>query len=476
MSYSLPKLLTLPLVAVFAATLFAQDADFRQAMRQLAAPTAAERAIAVAAIANNKADIAAAARVAFKDARVGERCGLLEAFEARADNGLLVPAVNLLAQPGIDERVSESARAYVLSLPEAKLTLDESTLNPEARVTWQDLRVVWLRIQITDSLVDALLKPGKFHGQFAALRRRDGKALDAELVRLVELDTAYLEALEEGSARRHARGVDADRMFTNPWRRLTIALGNYEPALALLRGEGPDELPSAERDTLIAAAEMIGDLRTAAVRALAGSETATDLVAPMRQWHLALQIAEPAPALRNYVNTEGLRTEIELTLARFGDRELLDARLAGLRAQVERFNQGSVNINARIANRPDIAARNEAAHLLLRSGDHAGAETEWLSLVKEGHEIERLTKDSQRSAVASFLGSVYYNLACAQALQLKLTRAGQSLETAVANGYRDYAWMLEDGDLEPLRRTVVFRTWFGRLAPPALVDRLPALD
>jgi hypothetical protein len=76
--------------------------------------------------------------------------------------------------------------------------------------------------------------------------------------------------------------------------------------------------------------------------------------------------------------------------------------------------------------------------------------------------------------VASLLGSVYYNLACAQSLQLKLTRAGESLESARLNGYRDFNWMLEDGDLDALRHTPDFRAWFRKVAPPAAVDRLDA--
>ena len=87
-------------------------------------------------------------------------------------------------------------------------------------------------------------------------------------------------------------------------------------------------------------------------------------------------------------------------------------------------------------------------------------------------EASRNANEAQRSSLSSFSGAVYYNLACAQALQLKLTKAMESLERAHGLGYRDFAWILEDGDLESLRQTPRFRAWFGEFAPPALVARL----
>lgn len=476
MSYRLPKLLTLPLIALFSATLGAQAADFRAAFNRLSSPTAEERDVAVAQIVAMPGDIGAAARVAFKNASATERCGLFEAFELRGENALIVQAVQVLAEsanPDADSRASDAARHYVLALSDAQLKLDEAELNAAQTQAWREVQQLWLRIQVVETLVDALQKPGKFLHQFEGLRKRDSAALDRELASLVEVDPTFLEAINEGSWRRFQRGVEAERMFTNAWRKLGAAMGNFDAALPLVRAES-DEVPANGRDALLAAVEVLSDLRTVAVRALATSAQGDKLVPLLRVWHLALVGYEPAAVLSASINPDVLRTEMELTLARLGDRELLDARLATLRAEVERFNGGAMNINARLANRPDISARNEAAHLLLRSGDYAGAEREWQAVLKEAMDVERLTRDSQRAAVATFMGSVYYNLACAQALQLKLTRAGQSLETAVAKGYRDFAWMLEDGDLDPLRRTERFREWFSSLAPPALVDRLPA--
>jgi hypothetical protein len=456
--------------------LAAQQQEFRSAYYRLASPTAVERDAAIAELVGLEGDIGALARAAFKNARVAQRCALFEVFELRGDNGLLAEAAQTLADgeaEGADPRPTEAARSYVLSLPEDRLVLDTAGLKPAAAAAWRSILQQWLRLQIAETLVDSLLKPGKYLGQFECLRRRDAGALDAELVALIELEPGYLAALEDGAQRRHRHGIEAERLFSSAWRRLGSALGNFEPALALLRGEA-EELPPSGRDSVLAAVELLYDMRTAAVRALAHSRDNPGLVSMLRLWHRALVDYEPPTHLRSSLGIETMRTELELTLARQGDRELLDARLAALRSQVERHRQTSVQVNARLTNRPDISARNEAAHLLLRSGDYAAAETEWLGLARDVGEVERQLRDSQRTAVATFLGAVYYNLACAQALQLKLTRAGQSLETAVAFGYRDFAWMLEDGDLESLRAEPGFREWFGRHAPPALVDRLPA--
>lgn len=476
MSYSLPRLLTLTLLVLCALPLGAQEARFRTEFRKLGSPTAAERDAAITNIAAMPEDIGAWARIAFKDAAAPERRGLLEAFELRKDNGLLAAAAEAMSNAGEDQPTTQAVLSYVLALPADKLNVDVASLSPAGQAAWQGLKQSWLRLEIASSLLDALQKPGKFHGQFAGLRQRDNASLDAELVCLVELDSGYLDAIVEGSARRLDAGIDADRMFSNAWRKLNIAQGSFGTGLQMLRTHDTSALDGVGRESVLAAVEVISDLRTAAVRALAASTDPDALRPILRRWHAATEGLELPAELRASVSLEGLRTELELTLARHGDRELLDARLAGLRTVVERFAQAGANINLRIATRADISARNEAAHLLLRSGAPAEAEREWLALARDVQEMERAQRDSQRLAVAAFLGSVYYNLACAQALQLKLTRAGQSLETAVAYGYRDFTWMLEDGDLESLRRTPAFRAWFSRLAPPALVDRLPVLD
>jgi hypothetical protein len=295
--------------------------------------------------------------------------------------------------------------------------------------------------------------------------------LQAELLALAHLEGDIIEPLADGCRMRFAGGIEADRMFSAAWRQLTAAQPSLEQAYGLLGDAAAQRELRASSTSLLAAVEVIHDLRVAAVRALGEDPS---LVPVLRLLHSDSMAIEIGPMLRSAVGLDALRTEIELTLARQGDRELLEARISTLRLQVEKAAGADVNVSARVTTRPDISARNEVAHLLLRSGDAAGAEAEWLVVIGLARETARNPKDLRRASVASLLGSVYYNLACAQSLQLKLTRASESLESARLNGYRDFNWMLEDGDLDALRHTPDFRAWFRKVAPPAAVDRLDA--
>jgi tetratricopeptide (TPR) repeat protein len=53
--------------------------------------------------------------------------------------------------------------------------------------------------------------------------------------------------------------------------------------------------------------------------------------------------------------------------------------------------------------------------------------------------------------------TAHYNLACSLALTKRPGDALRSLRRAVDLGYRDFAWMREDPDLEPLRDHPQFR-------------------
>jgi hypothetical protein len=46
-----------------------------------------------------------------------------------------------------------------------------------------------------------------------------------------------------------------------------------------------------------------------------------------------------------------------------------------------------------------------------------------------------------------------------------------SLREAVRYGYKDFGWMLEDGDLDSVRACDPFRDWFTDVAPPSIADR-----
>ena len=472
MSYRRAALLTVLIIAL-SSVLSAQNAAFQDAFRRLASPTSAERTAAITAIVDLKGDIGPQLRIAFKNANVVERCGLLEASEFREDGALVIQALKAMSEKGADTRVAMSALAYLRAVPEAKLAGDEKDLDEDALAALADLRQFRLRREIVVALLDAAHKPGKYLDQFESLRARDKGALHAQLLALVYLEPAFVEPFADGCGMRFRRGIEPERLHSSSWRKFLSAQGMFEQAWELLHDGPARQALKTPGAPLLAAVEVAHDMRTAAVRALAVDSPDETLCRTLYELHLASRGFELPPVLRAAVGLDAFRTEIELALARMGEGELLQARIANLRNQVQRA-AAQVNINARVAARPDINARNEVAHLLLRSGDAAGAEAEWTAVIELARASMRGNRDPQRGSVASLLGTAYYNLACAQSLQLKLTRAGQSLEAARAHGYRDFYWMLEDGDLASLRATANFRDWYRRVAPPACVDRLDA--
>lgn len=476
MSYFYPQLLTLlASVAMFASFLAAQDRELMREVDRLAAPTATERAEAIDRIANWEGDIAGDLRVAFKFAGNMERAGLFHAAVARADAALVQHAAVALSDS--DARVSESARHYLLALPLDDVAVDTAELDTEQQDAWHSFVTFRLRRDIGRVLVEAYLKPGKFFGQFDELRRRDPGSLDRELLGLLHADEHFREPLLAAVQERLLHGIEPSRMFSAQWRLLTES----EPALrsavsffhsGTVTDEISRELGRLSSSRFHAALSVVNDLRATAVRALGQSESQSSVAPLLIAAHRKASQFEPAPALRNAVNPEVIKTELEITLARFGLHELLNARIEALRLHAQKAQAAPANVNARTATRADLMAQNEIAQLLLRSGDAAGAEREWQSAIEGAIAQIRETNSRSRNALVSYVATAYYNLACAQDLQLKLSRSLESLKAAVEHGYRDYAWMLEDGDLAHLRRSPEFIAWFEDVAPPALVDRL----
>src|SRR5437762_11914340 len=61
--------------------------------------------------------------------------------------------------------------------------------------------------------------------------------------------------------------------------------------------------------------------------------------------------------------------------------------------------------------------------------------------------------------------TAHYNLACSLALCKKRPDALKSLRKAVSLGYRDVDWMLQDPDLEILKKDRGFQKLLGQLKP-----------
>lgn len=481
MSYRASRFLTvvIALSAIAAAPLSAQCEQVKRELPELASPVASERIAATVRLVAIKDDIAADLRLAYKIAGLPERQSLLEVARLRDDAALLQQGAEALSDE--DEDLRAQARDYLLELPFDALQPVLNKLNPGQRKAWDEFQTLRIRRDISLVLLEAHLMPGKFFGQFEELRKFDPLRLDRELLAVLNSDPDFAEALNIASLQMVERAVRPERAFEPPWRRLQAAAGALQTALLYQRrlemdDELLDQIRRFQRSSFHAGLEVLVNVRSAAARALAGSDPSELLNTLLKHSYQLLLEQTPAPELLNLVNLEQIRTEIELTLARFGDDALLQARIARLRSQIERVQDLRSNVNMRAATRPDLIAQNEIAHLLLRSGDLEGAEREWNVAVTNGQQMLRQAEGRNRSSLTSYLAAVFYNLACAQSLQFKNTKALASLKEAVANGYKDFAWMLEDGDLDNVRVSEGFRTWFLDTAPPSVADRLQRAD
>jgi len=61
--------------------------------------------------------------------------------------------------------------------------------------------------------------------------------------------------------------------------------------------------------------------------------------------------------------------------------------------------------------------------------------------------------------------TAHYNLACSLALSKRKSDALRCLHRAVALGYRDFDWMMQDPDLEDLKAHPAFLSLAGQLKP-----------
>ena len=422
-------------------------------------------------------DIAADLRVAYKIADLQERLGLLESATLRTDAALVTEAARELSSK--DDRLSATAHDYLIEIPFDKLEPDTDALSESEAAIWDDFVGFRIRRDIAGTLLEAHLMPGKYFGQFEALRKFDTQRIDTELFRLLHADASFVEALNIASQDAVAADGPPERVFMSAFRRLNSAAGGFEPVLTYARTmklteELYAEIQRTPRSRYQAALEVYGNVRAAAVRALAGSPDLSGFKHELESYYRVLEKQSPDASIVHLLNLDATQVEIEVTLGRLGDTTLLDARIASLRTRIERVQQLKTNVNMNANSRPDLIAQNEIAHLLLRSGNAAGAEQERSNAADEAIVMLRSADGRNRSSLSSYLAAVYYNLACAQSLQLKSSFALASLKKAVTHGYKDFSWMLEDGDLYEVRQHEEFIQWFDRVAPPSVSDRLRA--
>ena len=84
---------------------------------------------------------------------------------------------------------------------------------------------------------------------------------------------------------------------------------------------------------------------------------------------------------------------------------------------------------------------------------------------KQGRVADGLKMDRKLVKLQPANATAHYNLACSLALSRRRGDALRSLRCAVALGYRDFDWMLQDPDLEELKAHPEFLTLLDQLKP-----------
>ncbi len=84
---------------------------------------------------------------------------------------------------------------------------------------------------------------------------------------------------------------------------------------------------------------------------------------------------------------------------------------------------------------------------------------------REGRIADGLKMDRKLVRLEPDNATAHYNLACSLALSRRKAEALRALERAVALGYNDHEWMLQDPDFEGLKDHPVFQQLLAKLQP-----------
>lgn len=84
---------------------------------------------------------------------------------------------------------------------------------------------------------------------------------------------------------------------------------------------------------------------------------------------------------------------------------------------------------------------------------------------KHGRIADGLKMDRKLVKLQPRNPTAHYNLACSLALAKRKTDALRTLRHAVALGYKDFDWMLQDPDLEELKTQPAFVALLDQLKP-----------
>ena len=84
---------------------------------------------------------------------------------------------------------------------------------------------------------------------------------------------------------------------------------------------------------------------------------------------------------------------------------------------------------------------------------------------KQGRIADGLRMDRKLVKLQPKNATAHYNLACSLALSKRNRAALRALQQAIELGYNDFAWMQQDPDLDPLKRSPEFLTLLEQLKP-----------
>lgn len=84
---------------------------------------------------------------------------------------------------------------------------------------------------------------------------------------------------------------------------------------------------------------------------------------------------------------------------------------------------------------------------------------------KDGRIDDGLKMDRRLVRLLPENATAHYNLACSLALKKRKAEALRSLARAIELGYKDSDWMMQDPDLEPLKKLPAFKRLVAKLKP-----------
>lgn len=465
-----PKLLTLLLALIMLAPLLcAQSKEVSALVAKLDSPAAGDRDEAFDELLDLEG-IDRDLRISFRATSDKEiRIQIIELMQLRESDLLVSDALKLLKSDNSNQ-LSYLATEYLLSADLQSIKSGIQPLNQSQQNLANALLTFRLHRDCIDILMRSYFMPGDFLGKFEGLANE--QELQAELLQILNLQTGLVPALERTATDIREYGINNERLKTRAWLDFKRVMDGIPQAVEVLRaGELSDNLAHPYRRDLHASIDLVQGVRAAAARAMSalGNKPNVQAIKKAYKNTFSLQIT---PSLQYAVAIGRLQEELEVTLAKLGHGELLDARISRLMqaGKVAAKNEPN-NVTGRLVSKPSIQSLDTVGHLQHRSGDHKNAEQTWETLLKELKRQAKMPGNARMLvSLPSTLSVVYYNIACSQSMQVKLSRSLDNLKKANANGYKDFAWILVDSDLEALRETSSFKEWFKKYAPPAVAS------